>query len=87
MGILSWIVLGLIAGGLAKLILPGKDPGGCLITTAIGILGALLGGVIGTRVLGFGTVTGFNVRSLGIAVLGSIVLLVLYRLAGGGRRR
>jgi uncharacterized membrane protein YeaQ/YmgE (transglycosylase-associated protein family) len=87
MGILSWIVLGLIAGGLAKLILPGKDPGGCLITTAIGILGALLGGVIGTRVFGFGTVTGFNVRSLGIAILGSVVLLVIYRIAGGGRRR
>lgn len=87
MGILSWIVFGLIAGGVAKLILPGKDPGGCLITVAIGILGAMLGGVIGTRVFGFGTVTGFNGRSLVIAILGSIVLLLLYRLLVGNKRR
>lgn len=87
MGMLSWILFGLIAGGVAKLILPGKDPGGCLITTAIGIVGALLGGVIGTRVLGFGTVTGFNGRSLLIAILGSVVLLLLYRLLVGPDRK
>lgn len=87
MGILSWIAFGLIAGGIAKLILPGKDPGGCLITIAIGIVGAMLGGIIGTRVLGFGTVTGFNTRSLLIAVLGSVVLLLLYRMLVGGKRR
>jgi uncharacterized membrane protein YeaQ/YmgE (transglycosylase-associated protein family) len=86
MGILSWIVFGLIAGGLAKLILPGKDPGGCLITIAIGILGAMLGGFIGTRVFGFGTVTGFNIRSFAIAILGSVVLLLLYRLLVGRQR-
>lgn len=87
MGILSWILFGLIAGGIAKLILPGKDPGGCLITIAIGIIGAMLGGLIGTRMLGFGTVTGFNVRSLLIAILGAVVLLLLYRLLVGGDRR
>lgn len=87
MGILSWIAFGLIAGGVAKLILPGKDPGGCLITVAIGIIGAMLGGIIGTRILGFGTVTGFNGRSLMIAILGSIVLLLIYRILVGSERR
>jgi uncharacterized membrane protein YeaQ/YmgE (transglycosylase-associated protein family) len=83
MNIVTWIVFGLIAGGLAKLIMPGKDPGGCLVTVLIGIAGAMLGGWIGTEFLGFGSVTGFNVRSLGIAVLGSVVLLLLYRILVG----
>jgi uncharacterized membrane protein YeaQ/YmgE (transglycosylase-associated protein family) len=87
MGIISWIIFGLIAGGLAKFIMPGKDPGGCLVTSLIGIAGAMLGGYVGTRFLGFGSVTGFNLRSLGIAVLGSIVLLLLYRLLIGRPRR
>lgn len=87
MGILTWILFGLIAGAVAKLIMPGKDPGGCLVTIMIGVAGALLGGVIGTEVLGFGAVTGFNLRSLGIAILGSIVLLLLYRLVFRQRTR
>lgn len=86
MNILSWILFGLIAGGIAKLILPGKDPGGCLVTVLIGIVGAMIGGWIGTAVFGFGTVTGFNVRSLAIAVVGSIVLLLFYRMFLGKRR-
>ncbi len=86
MGIVSWIVFGLLAGGIAKLIVPGKDPGGCLITSLIGILGALVGGVIATRFLGMGTVTGFNTRSLLIAIAGSILLLVIYRLLVWRRR-
>lgn len=80
MGVLSWILFGLIAGAIAKFIMPGKDPGGCIGTIIIGILGALIGGFIGTELLDFGTVTGFNVRSFGIAILGAIVLLSLYRL-------
>ncbi len=60
MGILSWIVMGLIVGVLAKFIMPGKDPGGLIITILIGIAGAFVGGFIGSR-LGLGTVTGFNV--------------------------
>jgi uncharacterized membrane protein YeaQ/YmgE (transglycosylase-associated protein family) len=80
MGVLSWIVFGLIAGALAKLIMPGKDPGGCLVTMVIGILGALLGGFLGTEVFDFGEVTGFDVRSLLIAILGSIIILLIYRL-------
>ncbi|HSH46537.1 MAG TPA: GlsB/YeaQ/YmgE family stress response membrane protein [Longimicrobiales bacterium] len=79
MNILTWMILGLLAGGLAKLIVPGKDPGGCLVTMAIGVLGALLGGYLGTRFFDWGGITGFNIRSLGIAILGSLVLLVIFR--------
>jgi uncharacterized membrane protein YeaQ/YmgE (transglycosylase-associated protein family) len=79
-GVLSWILFGLIAGAIAKFIMPGKDPGGCIGTIIIGILGALIGGFVGTQFLNFGTVTGFNVRSFGIAILGAIILLILYRL-------
>jgi uncharacterized membrane protein YeaQ/YmgE (transglycosylase-associated protein family) len=86
-GIFSWIVLGLIAGAIAKYIMPGKDPGGCLVTILIGILGALIGGFIGTELLHFGTVDGFNLRSLGIAILGALILLALYRLLLPRRHR
>jgi uncharacterized membrane protein YeaQ/YmgE (transglycosylase-associated protein family) len=82
MGIISWIVFGLIAGALAKLLLPGKDPGGCLVTVLLGVVGASLGGWIGTQ-LGFGTVQGFDIRSFGIAILGAVILLLLYRLLRG----
>ncbi len=78
MGILSWIVFGLIAGSLAKLIMPGDDPGGCIVTILLGVAGAFVGGFIGSR-LGFGTVTEFDLRSLGVAVVGSILLLLGYR--------
>jgi uncharacterized membrane protein YeaQ/YmgE (transglycosylase-associated protein family) len=79
MGVLTWILFGLIAGAIAKFIMPGKDPGGCLGTVVIGILGAVIGGFVGTKLLGIGTVTGFNLRSFGIAILGAIILLILYR--------
>ena len=87
MNILSWIVFGLIAGAIAKLIMPGKDPGGCLVTAVIGILGALLGGFLSTELLGGGTVTGFNLQSFLIAIAGSIVLLGIYRIFLGRPRR
>lgn len=79
MGILSWIIFGLIAGALAKFIMPGEDPGGCVLTTVIGIVGAVIGGFVGTW-LGFGGISGFDVRSMLIAVLGSVLLLWVYRL-------
>jgi uncharacterized membrane protein YeaQ/YmgE (transglycosylase-associated protein family) len=79
MNLFTWVLLGLLAGGIAKLIFPGKDPGGCLATVGIGILGALIGGFLGTTVFGWGTVTGFNPKSLGIAVVGSLVLLAMFR--------
>jgi uncharacterized membrane protein YeaQ/YmgE (transglycosylase-associated protein family) len=79
-GVLAWIAFGLIAGGIAKFIMPGKDPGGCLGTAVIGILGAVIGGFVGTQLLDIGTVTGFNLRSFVIAILGAIILLTLYRM-------
>jgi uncharacterized membrane protein YeaQ/YmgE (transglycosylase-associated protein family) len=79
MGIFSWIVFGLIAGALAKWIMPGNDPGGIFITIAIGVVGAFVGGYVGTM-LGLGTVDGFDVRSFFIAVLGAVVLLAGYRM-------
>jgi uncharacterized membrane protein YeaQ/YmgE (transglycosylase-associated protein family) len=79
MGIIAWVALGLLAGLLAKFIMPGKDPGGILITILLGIGGALVGGFIGTQ-LGFGDITGFDLRSLAIAVGGAVLLLFLYRL-------
>ncbi|MCA1940647.1 MAG: GlsB/YeaQ/YmgE family stress response membrane protein [Caenispirillum bisanense] len=84
MGIIAWIVFGLIAGAVAKLLMPGKDPGGFFVTILLGIVGALVGGFIG-RALGFGDVTGFNFGSFVIAVLGAIVLLVAYRMIKGRR--
>lgn len=78
MGIISWIVFGLIAGILAKLIMPGKDPGGMIVTSLIGIAGAMVGGFISTF-LGFGDISGFDIRSLGIAIGGALVLLFGYR--------
>lgn len=79
MGIFSWIILGLIAGALAKWILPGKDPGGIFVTMAIGIGGAFVGGFLGSF-LGKGPVTDFSIGSIITAMVGSLVLLYLYRL-------
>jgi Predicted membrane protein len=79
MGILSWIILGLVAGVIAKLLMPGTDPGGCLLTIALGIAGGLIGGFIGTRI-GWGAVDKFDLRSLMLAVGGSMLLLIIYRL-------
>ena len=78
MGILAWIVFGLIAGALAKFIMPGNDPGGFIVTTIIGIVGAVIGGFIAVQ-LGFGDVAGFDVRSFVIAIAGALVLLFGYR--------
>lgn len=79
MGILAWIVFGLLAGWVAKLLVPGSDPQGCIITMVIGVLGAVIGGFIGSW-LGFGAVTGFNLKSFLIAVVGAVLLLALYHL-------
>ena len=78
MGVLSWIILGLIVGIIEKILMPGKDPGGIVMTIILGITGAFLGGFISST-LGFGSVTGFDIRSLLIAVVGSIMLLIIYR--------
>lgn len=83
MGIFAWIVLGLIAGVLTKFIMPGRDPGGIIITILLGIGGAVVGGFIGTQ-LGFGDISGLDLRSLAIAVGGGVLLLFVYRLLRRG---
>lgn len=79
MSIIAWIVLGLIAGIIAKFLHPGPDPGGFFLTIVIGIVGALIGGFLSTT-MGFGDVSGVNLPSLVIAVLGSLILLILFRM-------
>ncbi|MEO8435599.1 MAG: GlsB/YeaQ/YmgE family stress response membrane protein [Pyrinomonadaceae bacterium] len=87
-GILAWIIFGLIAGVIAKALMPGKDPGGCIITTLLGIVGAVIGGFIGRSLLGYGQAAdtmadvskpGF-LMSLVLAVIGAIIVLAVYRL-------
>ncbi|MCW2474059.1 MULTISPECIES: GlsB/YeaQ/YmgE family stress response membrane protein [unclassified Symbiopectobacterium] len=78
MGILSWIIFGLVAGVLAKWIMPGKDGGGFIITVLLGIVGAVVGGYISTF-FGFGRVDGFNLGSFCVAVVGALVVLLVYR--------
>ena len=82
MGILGWIVFGLIVGALAKLVMPGKDPGGFVITALLGIVGAVVGGFVG-RTLGLygpNDAAGFV-----MAFVGAILLLTLYRMSVGRR--
>ena len=79
MGFLVWLGLGAVAGLLAKLIMPGNDPGGFIVTILLGIVGAVLGGWIGTR-LGIGNVSGFNIQSILVATGGAILVLIIYRL-------
>lgn len=79
MGIIAWIVVGLIAGALAKLIMPGSDPGGWILTIVLGIVGALVGGFLWS-IIGDADVTGVNFTSIAIATLGAIVILAIYRL-------
>lgn len=73
-----WAIFGLVAGAIAKFLTPGDDPGGYIITSIIGVIGAYIGGFIGT-ILGFGNVQGFDFTSIVLAVIGSIILLIGYR--------
>jgi uncharacterized membrane protein YeaQ/YmgE (transglycosylase-associated protein family) len=84
MGILALIVVGLIAGLLTKLVLPGDDPGGLIVTTLVGVAGAFVGGFV-VRFLGGAGVTGINIWSILVATLGAVILLAIYRLFAGGR--
>jgi uncharacterized membrane protein YeaQ/YmgE (transglycosylase-associated protein family) len=89
MGILTLLVIGLLAGLVAKLVLPGRDPGGLVVTMVIGVVGAFVGGLLSSA-LGFGGLSGFNLRTFVIAVIGSILLLLIWRAVErprGGRRR
>ncbi|WP_392897246.1 GlsB/YeaQ/YmgE family stress response membrane protein [Streptomyces sp. LN699] len=88
MGIVGWIILGLLAGGIAKLLLPGRDPGGLIITTLIGIAGAFTGGWLSAKFLDRPIQTEFfDAATWGSAIAGSFVLLVAYRILFGNSRR
>lgn len=87
MGMISWIVLGLIAGAIAKMLMPGRDPGGCIITILLGIGGAFLGGWIGKTLFHVELGKFFDLRTWGLAILGSVVILILYRVIFGSRSR
>ena len=84
MGILLWAVFGLIAGALAKFLMPGKAPGGIILTIVLGIVGAIVGGFIGSQ-LGFGDISGFDVRSMLLAVGGGILVFFIYGLLARAR--
>ncbi|NXY95735.1 GlsB/YeaQ/YmgE family stress response membrane protein [Streptomyces sp. BR123] len=86
MGIIGWILLGLLAGILAKLLMPGRDPGGIIVTILIGVAGALLGGWLGKVIFGVESIDGFFELSTWIAaIVGSLILLAVYRLVAGRR--
>ena len=88
MGIIGWIVLGLIAGAIAKAILPGDDPGGIIVTIIIGIVGAILGGFLAQVLFNVDSMDEFfDISTWLTAIIGSVILLVLYRLVTGRRRR
>jgi uncharacterized membrane protein YeaQ/YmgE (transglycosylase-associated protein family) len=79
MGIAAWIVFGLIAGVLAKFLMPGKAPGGLIATIVLGIVGAVVGGYLGT-LANVGDITGFDLRSMALAVGGAVLVLFLFGL-------
>ena len=88
MGIIGWILLGLIAGAIAKAILPGDDPGGAIVTIIIGVVGALLGGFLAAAIFGGDPLDEFfDISTWLTAIVGSIILLLLYRLVAGRRPR
>lgn len=84
MGIIAWIVFGLIAGVIAKLLMPGRDGGGFILTCILGIVGAVVGGWLATMFGIGGSISGFNPHSFLVAVVGAIVVLVIFRLLRRG---
>ena len=72
--------MGLVAGILAKIAMPGPDPGGVLLTIVIGVVGAVIGGFVVNDLLGGPDITGFNLTSILVATFGSVILLAIYRL-------
>lgn len=85
MGIIGWIVLGLIAGAIAKAIMPGRDPGGIFITLLLGVVGALLGGFLGSAIFGVGLREFWSIQTWLVAIIGSIIVLAIYRVIAGRR--
>lgn len=86
MGILGWIVLGLIAGAIAKLILPGKQGGGWIVTLLLGIVGALLGGWIGSLIFNVSIDKFWSLSTWLLAIAGSIIVLLIWGLIFGRKR-
>jgi uncharacterized membrane protein YeaQ/YmgE (transglycosylase-associated protein family) len=88
MGIIAFIVLGLLAGAIAKAIMPGEDPGGIIVTAIIGIAGALLGGFLAAALFGAHPLDHFfDISTWVTAIVGSIILLAIYRVVAGNRGR
>jgi len=87
MGWIAYIILGLLAGVIAKAIMPGRDPGGLIITTLIGIVGSIIGGFVGRALFGYGRADSASdpgfLMSLVLAVVGAVILLAVYRLIKG----
>jgi uncharacterized membrane protein YeaQ/YmgE (transglycosylase-associated protein family) len=83
-GVIGWIIFGLIVGALAKLLMPGKDPGGIIVTMLLGIAGALLGGYVGRALGWYGPEDGAGFL---MSLLGAVLLLFLYRMMVGRRAR
>ncbi|ASD87066.1 GlsB/YeaQ/YmgE family stress response membrane protein [Salmonella enterica] len=84
MGIIAWIIFGLIAGVIAKLLMPGRDGGGFILTCILGIVGAVVGGWLATMFGIGGSISGFNLHSFLVAVVGAIMVLVIFRLLRRG---
>ena len=87
MGIIGWIVLGLIAGAIAKAILPGRQGGGWIATLILGVVGALLGGFIGGAIFNIGLEEFWSIQTWLVAIAGSIIVLLIYGLVTRGSRR
>lgn len=85
MGIISWIVFGLIAGVVAKLLMPGRDPGGCIVTVLLSVAGAFVGGFLYEQFTGNAQYTTFDIGSLVTAILGAMAILLVYRIVLGRR--
>ncbi|MBA2713247.1 MAG: GlsB/YeaQ/YmgE family stress response membrane protein [Rubrobacteraceae bacterium] len=85
MTIIGWIIIGLIAGALAKLIMPGDDPGGIIVTILIGIAGAIVGGFLASSIFGIASGVGNSIITIIVATIGAIILLAIYRAIAGRR--
>lgn len=83
--ILGWIIIGLIAGALAKLIMPGDDPGGIIVTILIGVAGAIVGGFLASSIFGIASGVGNSIVTIIVATIGAIILLAIYRAIAGRR--
>lgn len=84
--IIGWIIFGVIAGAIAKLLMPGKDPGGFFVTMLLGIAGALVGGFIGRAIWGSTGVNDWSIGSFALAIAGAVILLWIYRMVVSRRR-